>query len=188
MAHNLSDDDELGAYIYNSSHTAKMFRAAKEEEIDEGRKNPRTASIRKSPRLANKDKAAEKVVQTETSGKKRKVVDSSEEPSQKKRRVYKCSHDGCTNKAMEDKLCRIHGAKSHNNKCSHKGCTNYSRAGRGGVCIKHGAKVKVRICSHEGCTNQVVSNNVCVRHGGKRKKKHISSMKDEPTTLMEGYV
>ena len=71
------DDDELGAYIYNSSHTAKMFRAAKakEDEIDVGRKNPRTSSIRKSPRLANKDKAAEKVVQTETIGKKRKVVD-----------------------------------------------------------------------------------------------------------------
>ena len=147
MAHNLSDDDELGAYIYNSSHTAKMFRAAKEEEVDEGRKNPRTASIRKSPRLANKDKAAEKVVQTKTIGKKRKVVDSSEEPSQK-RRVYKCSHDGCTNKAQEAKVCRMHGAKSYGTKCSHKGCTNWSR--RGGVCIRHGAKGKVKICSHEG--------------------------------------
>ena len=157
------DDDELGAYIYNSSHTAKMFRAAKaKEEIDdEGSKNPPTSSI-------HKNKAAEKVVQTKTIGKKRKVVDSSEEPQ--KRRVYKCSHDGCTNKAQEAKVCRMHGAKSYGTKCSHKGCTNWSR--RGGVCIRHGAKGKVKICSHEGCTNQVVSNNVCVRHGAKRKGKH----------------
>ena len=66
----LSDDDyddELGAYIYNSSHTAKMFRAAKAkaEEIDNvGRKNPPTSSI------IHENKAADKVVQTKTIGKK----------------------------------------------------------------------------------------------------------------------
>ena len=70
------DDDKFGAYIYNSSHTAKMFRAAKakEEEIDVGSKNPRTSSIRKPPRLG-KNKAAEEVVQTKTIGTKRKVVE-----------------------------------------------------------------------------------------------------------------
>ena len=132
-----------------------MFRAAKaKEEIDVGvgSNNPRTSStsIRKSPRLVT-NKAAKEEVQTKTNGMKRKVIESSYEPPQK-RRVYKCNYDGCTNKAMEDKLCRIHGAKSYNNKCSHEDCTNFSRTGRGGVCVKHGAEVKFKICIHEGCT------------------------------------
>ena len=80
------DDDKFGAYIYNSSHTAKMFRAAKakEDEIDVGRKNPRTSSIRKSPRLG-KNKAAEEVVQTKTIGTKRKVVEEG-------RRIHRIHH------------------------------------------------------------------------------------------------
>ena len=118
-----------------------------------------------------------------------------------------CSHDGCTNKAANGGVCVRHGAKSYNKMCSHKGCTQYSRSGSGGVCVKHGAKIKVKSCSHEGCTNQVVSNNVCVRHGGKKRKKkkkkqndvctrheskqkviNIANMKGEPTTLIEGFV
>ena len=53
-------------------------------------------------------------------------------------------------------------------------------------------------------TNQVVSNSVCIKHGGKKREKkqndvctrheskqkatNIANMKGEPTTLMEGFV
>ena len=124
MALNLSDDDELGAYIYNSSHTAKMFRAAKAKEIDVGSKNSRTSPIRKSPRLANKNKATDEVVQTKTIGKKRKFVDEERRIhciTSQNRVFYKCSHDGCTNKAVEAKVCTMHGAKRYKRKCSHEG-------------------------------------------------------------------
>jgi len=61
-----------------------------------------------------------------------------------------------------------YGAKRIRKICTHEGCTNI--AVNGGVCISHGAKRKaVKICTHEGCTKQVVNGGVCTSHGAKVK-------------------
>jgi hypothetical protein len=46
-------------------------------------------------------------------------------------------------------------------RCSHDGCSN--GAVQGGVCITHGAKVTHKHCSQEGCTNQAQKGGVCSR-------------------------
>ena len=117
------DDEELGAYIYRSSHTAKLFRekAAVEEALVLASSSRQTQ--RKSPRLATKSRKViciavpEKPTNNTNNGsrtskqrttRKRKLVLKEElcAPSRKQKKGERyacgkkrkfCSFDGCTN-------------------------------------------------------------------------------------------
>mmetsp|Transcript_20371 Transcript_20371/g.31060 ORF Transcript_20371/g.31060 Transcript_20371/m.31060 type:complete len:220 (+) Transcript_20371:83-742(+) len=58
----------------------------------------------------------------------------------KKRYIYICSADGCTNRVVSGGVCTRHGAKKK--LCSTEGYTNQVK--QGGVCWRHGAK---KICA-----------------------------------------
>ena len=57
------DDEELGAYIYQTSHTAKLFREKKEASAVVSTPTSQQTQ-RKSPRLATKSKQQVKVIPT----------------------------------------------------------------------------------------------------------------------------
>ena len=165
------DDEELGAYIYQTSHTAKYFREkAASQSLVLASSSHQTQ--RKSPRLlATKSKqldipttaVPEKSISNtnyikERSGSGRVCI---RHGAKKKR--YECSQEGCTNHVFRGGLCIRHGAIVK--RCKYDGCTNHAR--RGGVCRRHGANLE---CSHGGCTNYVVNGGVCIRHGATVKQ------------------
>ena len=181
------DDEELGAYIYRSSHTAKLFR--EKAALEALRSNPTSQQTqRKSPRLlATKSKQQVEIIPTtvpETSDtnfaikqrakRKRRSSVVKEDSSctsvcpKSSRKQYRkvCRFDGCNSLAQKRGACKRHGAKVK--RCKYDGCTN--NVVREGVCIRHGAKVKR--CSHEGCTNKVQKGGVCIRHGAKTYCSH----------------
>ena len=81
-------DEELGAMIYRSSHTAKKFR----EEAERIKQSESYASSSKNTKL------------------KRKMSPS---PSISTKRVRrKCSINGCTNNVVKGGVCKRHGASS----------------------------------------------------------------------------
>ena len=81
-------DEELGAMIYSSSHTAKKFR----EEAERIKQSESYASSSKNTKL------------------KRKMSPS---PSISTKRVRrKCSINGCTNNVVKGGVCKRHGASS----------------------------------------------------------------------------
>ena len=83
----------------------------------------------------------------------------------KKSKIKKlCSVEGCENGAVNNGVCRRHGAKKK--LCSVEGCEN--GAIHNGVCRRHGAKMK--LCSVEGCENGAATNGVCYTHGAKKKR------------------
>ena len=94
-------------------------------------------------------------------------------------KVYVCSYEGCTNRAIQGGVCMRHGAKVK--LCSSEGCTNQVQ--RRGVCWRHGAKEKR--CSSEGCKNKAIRGGVCWRHGANRTSNDVAtafgSKFDEPT-------
>jgi len=189
MARNsIDEEDELGAFIYNSSRTAKRFRANEEKSSSSSSQPRRSSRLTKAPdRQTPRAEALH--------GKKRKTsipVDkkSNNNRESRKRVPLVCAVSGCTNQAKGRGVCIRHGGGAKRKTCSHEGCTNYAKAG--GVCIRHGAKVrtcshdgctknskkggvyvrhgaKVNTCSHEGCTNNVQNRGVCIRHGAKVK-------------------
>ncbi len=71
-----------------------------------------------------------------------------------------CSEE-CENFAMNNGVCKKHGAKV--NRCKIDECNNQAR--QGGVCIKHGSKVNR--CKIDECNNQVKQGGVCTKHGAK---------------------
>ena len=81
-------DEELGAMIYSSSHTAKKFREEaeriKESELYASSKNTKLKR-KKSP---------------------------SPSPTSTKRVRRKCSINGCTNNVVKGGVCKRHGASS----------------------------------------------------------------------------
>ena len=109
-------DEELGAMIYRSSHTAKKFR-----EEAKRKKESFMSTSSESP-TPSKTKL------------KRKKSQSS---ATTKRTRRKCSIDECTSYPRKGGVCTRHGAKRKI--CSHDGCT--TNAYCGGVCWPHGAKV-----------------------------------------------
>ena len=169
-------DEELGAYIYRTSHTAKFFRE-KEELARNNDKTSTNHNTRKSKR--------KKQLEAENTS----VSSESKQRAKKKRKKYTCSHEGCTNQVRTGGVCTRHGAKVKT--CKHEGCTTQAR--KGGVCTKHGlgrqgALRKKYTCSHEGCTNQGVKGGVCVSHGAKKKKNNCRA-EDAPIMLFwEEYV
>eukprot|EP00984_Skeletonema_dohrnii_P027045 scaffold16471_cov106-Skeletonema_dohrnii-CCMP3373.AAC.4 len=56
-----------------------------------------------------------------------------------------CSVDRCMNAAVNDGMCKRHGAEMTNKLCSAEGCTNYA-VNKQGFCVRHGhgAKTPVR--------------------------------------------
>ena len=155
-------DEELGAYIYRTSHTAKLLRekaaAARNNELATNN----TRSKRKSPHE----------VEENTS-----VLSEPKHRVKRKRKIYICINEGCTNQIVKGGVCWKHGArkKTCKNTCKHNGCNKYVQ--KKGVCIRHGATLTRYICSYEGCTNISVLRGVCMRHGTKQKKKTCSGAK-----------
>ena len=194
--YNDDEDEELGAYIYQTSHTAKLFRekAAVEEAlvVASSSHQTRTKSARllatKSkqqdiptavvPETSTNNTHGSRTSKQRTTGKRKLVLkEESCTPSRKQKKGEKyacgrerklCSFEGCTNLARNDGVCIRHGAKVR--RCKHDGCTN--QVVRGGVCKRHGAKVKG--CKHKGCNNLARNYGVCYRHGA---KKYICSYK-----------
>ena len=184
------DDEELSAYIYQTSHTAKLFR---EKAAVEALESPPSShqTQRKSPRLLaiksiEQDIPTSATINKNTSieqraKRKRKLtvlkedlctpicLESSRKPNKgclryAGGRKRLCSFDGCTNIDQKGGVCVKHGAIVK--RCSHEGCTNYVQ--QGGVCVKHGAILKR--CRHEGCNNQAQKGRVCVKHGASIKR------------------
>ena len=178
MALDLSDDEELGEFIYRTSHTAKLLREKKEEKEDK-EYDKKKASIQED----NMD-IQSTIKKRRYSGKRKREVEESSVSVKKNARIEcsvqgcnrkaadsgtcgakhngynHCSQDGCTNKAQKGGVCVRHGAKTVRKTCKHDGCISLAR--KGGVCTKHGAVVKT--CSHDGCTKQAKKGGVCCRH------------------------
>uniref|UniRef100_A0A7S2M596 WRKY19-like zinc finger domain-containing protein n=1 Tax=Skeletonema marinoi TaxID=267567 RepID=A0A7S2M596_9STRA len=72
----------------------------------------------------------------------------------KKRYIYICSADGCTNRVVSGGVCTRHGAKKK--LCSTEGCTNQVK--QGGVCWRHGAK---KICAAGKDAQPMLSKEEC---------------------------
>ena len=188
------DDEELGAYIYRTSHTAKLFRemgGEKEAFV------LASSSRRKSP-LVLATKSEEHIrttvepVTNNTDGSikrtkcKRESVVLKEQHVKRKRTKLWLNDDILSNSphtsGRNDDSTITTGTKRKNSpvqdeknkkkvhkRCSNEGCTNY--VVQGGVCIKHGAKrPPPKICSYEGCANYDQKGGVCIRHGAKGTK------------------
>ena len=191
----VDDEEELGAYIYQTSHTAKIFREKAAEASlsaplrqQAQRKSPRLLTTKSKeqdiPTLPEKATVTSNISIQQRTKRKRKLVlkeegDTSLSPKSlreqnkggryacgQKRKL--CSHEGCTNVLKEGGVCVRHGAKVR--RCKREGCNNIVRIG--GVCIKHGAPIKR--CSQEGCTNYAQRRGVCVRHGASWTRKTCS--------------
>ena len=179
---NYSDDsdEELGAYIYRTSHTAQLL---KEE------------AAARSNGLATNHNKSNNITITRSKRKNPHEVENvsvSSEPKEraKKKKRYICSQEGCVNQVRKGGVCIRHGAKVKRKirTCNTEGCANQVR--KGGVCIRHGAKrtKKKYTCSYEGCNNHVVKGGVCIRHGHHGQER-LAVMKDVPTLLsMEEFV
>ena len=162
-------DEELGAYIYRTSRTAKLFReeVSRDNDNETSTNNYKSNDIRTRKSKRKKPPEGENVVSAVLSISKvvRKRYDNEECKNLAQKGVKKqCSYEGCTNQVVNGGVCKRHGAKVKT--CSHEGCTNYSKNGR--VCIRHGAKKKH--CKHEGCTKHARKGGVCKRHGANGKK------------------
>ena len=55
-----------------------------------------------------------------------------------------CSVDRCTNAAVNDGMCKRHGAEMTNKLCSAEGCTNYA-VNKQGFCVRHGHGAKTPV-------------------------------------------
>ena len=138
-------DEELGAYIYSTSRTAKLLREQ--------------AAARKNNGLTTDTRTKRKIPHEVEN------ISVSSEPTQRsKKRRKKCSNKGCNNQVQNGGVCIRHGASWTKKTCSHKGCTNYAQ--KGGVCVKHGAKVKIcsdsKIRWHKARTRLKYSNECCL--------------------------
>ena len=172
-------DEELGAYIYRTSHTAQLLRektAARNNELTTNNDANITRPKRKSPREVENNMYSHLTTNNDNNNitrPKRKIPNDfsvspgSKRRMKKKRKKFTCSYEGCTNQVQKSAVCIRHGAKVKT--CSQEGCTNLAR--KGGVCVRHGAKT---YCSHEGCTKQVQKGGVCIRHGASWTKKYCS--------------
>mmetsp|Transcript_22579 Transcript_22579/g.35418 ORF Transcript_22579/g.35418 Transcript_22579/m.35418 type:complete len:204 (-) Transcript_22579:81-692(-) len=164
------DDDDVGALIYREVQLRKAEAAAlRLRQLPKSRRHQLLQPIKElQPPVKKQNKELPLTSQQyigDSKRRKREFSDAS--PGKKiarKRFVYECSADGCTNQVVRGGVCMRHGAKVK--RCSSEGCPNYARLG--GVCIRHGAKVKQ--CSSEGCTNQARNGGVCRRHGAKGKR------------------
>ena len=149
-------EDELGAYIYSTSHTAKLFRekaaARNNEKLSTNNDNDSNIRARRSKRKSPHE-VGNALIPSEP-----------KECTKKKRKkyIYTCSNEGCANQVRAGGVCIRHGAKVK--VCSTDGCNNNIK--QGGVCLRHGAKVK--LCSHEGCTNYAKKKGVCWSHGANK--------------------
>ena len=182
------DDEELCAYIYQTSHTAKLFREKKEpanalvvvasSSYQTHRKSPRLLATKSKQQdiptavVPEKPTSNTNITIKERSKRKRESTVLKEENVTVKQRVKRkrkkytcmCSHKVCTNHVQKGGVCLRHGAEKRT--CSHGGCTNHVQ--KGGVCLRHGANVKT--CKHDGCTNHVQAKGVCSRHGAKVRR------------------
>jgi len=132
----IDSDEELGAYIYRTSRTAKLLREEAARNNDKKPPNDKKSNNIRTRRQKRKKPPEEddNIVSAVLS--KAKYV--------RKR----CSNEGCINQSRKEGVCTRHGAMVKKYYCSQEGCNNYAQ--KGGVCIRHGAKRKT--CSHEGCT------------------------------------
>ena len=142
------DDEEIGAYIYQTSHTARLFRekAALEASLASSsshqtqRKSARLLAIKSNSEQDIPTTFPDASTITSNGKRKRKLVlkeelcttpvclKSSRKPPNKggrysytggrKRRL--CSFDGCTNIAHGGGVCRRHGATRST--CRYEGC------------------------------------------------------------------
>jgi hypothetical protein len=62
----------------------------------------------------------------------------------KKKSAKLCSGDRCTNAAVNDGMCKRHGAEMTNKLCSAEGCTNYA-VNKQGFCVRHGHGAKTPV-------------------------------------------
>jgi hypothetical protein len=148
-------DEEMGAYIYSISRTAQL----REE-----------AAVRNNETLTNNDdnitRPKRKSPHNQLSSEPKKRT-----KTKRKKYIYTCSYEACTNHVVKGGVCIRHGAKVRKKHCCfNKGCTNFAR--KGGVCARHGAKLK--LCSHGGCTNNAKKGGLCIRHGAKIVRKICS--------------
>lgn len=79
------------------------------------------------------------------------------------RNRQRCSSEGCTNYALQGRVCARHGAKLR--RCSVEGCTKKSQ--KGGLCCRHGANATLPKCRVQGCSHITKRGGYCGRHGDK---------------------
>ena len=168
------DDEELGAYIYQTSHTAKIFREKKEADALVSTPTSQQAQ-RKSPRLlASEPKQQVKfiptVVMPEKSISNTNTNITIKERTKRKRKLLSkeelCT-PVCPKSSLQQKKGERYAYGQKRKLCSFDGCTNTVISG--GVCLRHGAEK--RRCSNEGCTKLARGKGgVCVRHGAKRRR------------------
>ena len=93
-------DEEIGAYIYSTSHTAQLFReeaaAARNNELSPNNDDNINITMhkRKSPH--------EHEVENNTS------VSSEPKRIKKKRKIRTCSTEGCANQVIKGGVCKRH--------------------------------------------------------------------------------
>jgi len=152
------DEDELGAFIYNSSRTAKRLRANKEKSSSS---SSSSSQPRMSPRLPNAPDIYTPRVGLH--GKKRSLENNFNDDRASRKPVPVCCAIECANQVNNGGDCVRHGAKVEKREiCRQEGCTDNVQ--NRGIYTRHGANEKT--CSHEGC---VVQGGACIRHGAKAK-------------------
>ena len=166
------DDEELGAYIYQTSHTAKLFREKKAavEALESPPSSHQTQ--RKSPRLlATKSKQQDIPTAVVPEKSTSNINTSIEQRAKRKKASAVLEEELCTPICLQqNKGCRYRYSGGQERKlCSFDGCTNIDK--KGGVCVKHGATAKR--CSHEGCTNRAQKGGVCIRHGATARQRSL---------------
>jgi len=201
MALDLSDDDELGEFIYRTSQTAKLLREKKKKE-DEEEKTPSTFSdiqcTTKRSYCSKRKREAEEINESVQKAAECSVEECTGKALDSgkcwKHKGYKhCNQDGCTKRAHNQGVCRRHGADiarvvvKMTKTCSHEGCTNKSR-GKEGVCIRHGASWTKKTCSHERCTNYVKKDGVCIKHGAVGRRRPVAMRDVRTKWSMEEFV
>ena len=135
------DDEELGAYIYQTSHTAKLFREKKAavEALESPPSSHQTQ--RKSPRLlATKSKQQDIPTAVVPEKSTSNINTSIEQRAKRKKRISSAGRGiRCTPICLQqNKGCRYRYSGGQKRKlCSFDGCTNIDK--KGGVCVKHGA-------------------------------------------------
>ena len=183
--HSVDDDsdEELGAYIYRTSRTAKLLR-----EEAEARNNELQSSSKSVAAVAGPTSCKPTATNTTQSSKLSEVVPYSSKLTNSdinhvwtRRRLRKRKNppaadgedhvpsSGAKKRAREQTDQQCFPSRTQ---CTVDGCTN--RAQQGGICYTHGGKQIRFKCSYDGCTSIAQKGGVCIRHhdGASRTKKY----------------
>ena len=115
--------------------------------------------------------------------KKRKEVSVSatnESGPPKKRYLYECHDDDCTNIVKKGGVCYRHRAKIK--RCSSEGCTKYAK--KGGVCWRHGTHSNIAPCAQGnflcGDVQGEATKIICLSGRSQRQRRRGGGKKQSP--------